>query len=450
MLIMLALLFGAMSAASAADRFYIDAVNVEPGETRQLAFILENSQTFYGFQADITLPEGLEFVRNNGKVDLRLSSRADGYTTVSNLTANGTLRVGAFSASHTAISGDDGELLYVNVRASDDFAGGVLAITNILMTDASDNDVSLPDFSIDLGTKHVNNFYIPDFKIAVGETKSVSVILDNETPFTAFQTDMYLPEGLEIVAGSFKFTDRALSGHTLSTKSFSDGRTRIICMSLSNEVFAGSRGALLDFEITATNSVSETAEIQFKDQIFSTPDAHEYVLPDSQAIVTLEKVFVESITLDASQITVETGQSVQLEAVVYPEDATDKRIEWTSSNPAVAEVDAEGMVRAIGTGSAVITATSCDGSGVSAQCEILVDDSTGISGIDADGVSISVSGNCIVIKGLAGGPAAVRLLSADGVCRYDAIVNGPECRIDAAKGIYILTVNGHSKKLAIR
>ena len=48
-LMVLALLFGAMSAASAADRFYVKAANIEPGETKTLSFNLDNDQTFYGF-----------------------------------------------------------------------------------------------------------------------------------------------------------------------------------------------------------------------------------------------------------------------------------------------------------------------------------------------------------------------------------------------------------------
>ena len=36
-LMVLALLFGAMSAASATDRFYVEAANIEPGETKTLS-----------------------------------------------------------------------------------------------------------------------------------------------------------------------------------------------------------------------------------------------------------------------------------------------------------------------------------------------------------------------------------------------------------------------------
>lgn len=384
MLIVLTLLAGAMSAASAADRFYIDAVNIEPGETKQLAFMLENSQEFFGFQADITLPEGLEFVQANGKADFKLSSRADAsYNTVSNLLANGSLRVGAFSTTHTAISGNGGALMYANVHASDDFTGGTLAMSGILFVGSSDHDVKLPDFTIELGAKHNDRFYIPDFKIAVGETKTISIELDNETSFTAFQTDLYLPEGMNIVENSFKLTSRGSGRHSISAKSFTDGRTRIICMSLSNDIFTGNSGALLNLDVTANKDVAETAVIEMKNQIFSMANAREYVIPNSQTTVTTERALVESITLEPSSVAMVVGDTKIVTANVLPSFASTKDVEWTSANPSVATVSQSGLITAVGIGQTTIMATAVDGSGVAAACEVSV------SGIPVTNIMLS-------------------------------------------------------------
>ena len=43
-----------------------------------------------------------------------------------------------------------------------------------------------------------DRFYIDDFSISPGGTRTISIVLENETAFTAFQTDIYLPEGLSI------------------------------------------------------------------------------------------------------------------------------------------------------------------------------------------------------------------------------------------------------------
>ena len=372
-LTLLTLLFGAVSAMKAADRFYVDAVNIEPGETRQIALNLDNSQEFYGFQADLELPEGVEFVTDaTGKPMLTLSSRASDYAIVSNLLTPQTARIGAFSPGHTAISGDSGALVYLTLRASDDFAGGAISLKKILFVNAFDNDVSLPDFSIEFGTKHNDSFYIQDFKIAVGETKTISMVLDNETQFTAFQTDLYLPEGLSAVAGSFRMTARGSSGHTVSAKSFDDGRTRIICLSLGNDVFTGNSGALLTFDITAGKKVAETARIALKNSIFSMANAREYALENSECTVITERAPVEEITLDKTELSMHAGDTETLTATVLPAYASVKDLEWSSSDANVATVSESGVVSAVGIGSAVITATATDGSEVTATCTITV------------------------------------------------------------------------------
>lgn len=286
MLLSLGLLFGAIQGALAADRFYMEAVNIEPGETRALEFCLENENPYYGFQADLKLPAGLEVVTENGKPSIALSERADNsFMIVSNTLADGTLRFGTFSTSHASFNGDSGELFAVKVKAADDFVGGGLALNNILFVGTGDKDVEFPDISITLGNVHDDKAFIPDFSIAAGGTQEISLELANETTFTAFQADIILPVGLTIQDGSFRLSDRA-SDHTVSSKSFSDGRTRIVCMSLSSTPFSGRDGALISFAVVADKDIAQKSEIRLNNLIFTTPRAHEYILPNSVTTVT--------------------------------------------------------------------------------------------------------------------------------------------------------------------
>lgn len=57
-LIMLAMLFGALSAV-AENRFYLNPMTINVGETVSLDFQLDNSSEYFGFQADIEMPAGL-------------------------------------------------------------------------------------------------------------------------------------------------------------------------------------------------------------------------------------------------------------------------------------------------------------------------------------------------------------------------------------------------------
>ena len=373
LLMTLALLFGALPVLSAEDRFYIDKFNIEPGETRYLSVFLENEQAYYGFQADFTLPDGLEFVLNGGQADCKLSSRADNsYSLVSNLTSSSVLRVGAFSTTHSAFTGGSGVLLQIKVKADDAFTGGEIKVNNVLMVTVQDTDKEMPDFSIAVGTTHNDRCFISDFKISVGETKTVAIELENETQFTAFQTDIYMPQGLTIVDNSFRITERGTGNHQLTSKSFDDGRTRLVCFSTGNDIISADNGAIVLFDVTADISAKETSSIELKNLLFSKGNANEYRLPNSSTTVTTERALVTSVVMSEEAADIVVGETKQLSAEIMPEYASYKELKWESSDTSVATVDANGIVTAVAPGSTVISATAKDGSGVSATCNITV------------------------------------------------------------------------------
>lgn len=55
------------------------------------------------------------------------------------------------------------------------------------------------------------------------------------------------------------------------------------------------------------------------------------------------------------------GKTEQLNPVIAPADATNKKCTWKSSNDKVAMVSSFGLVVAVGAGTTVITATTTDG-----------------------------------------------------------------------------------------
>ena len=70
---------------------------------------------------------------------------------------------------------------------------------------------------------------------------------------------------------------------------------------------------------------------------------------------------VMDVVLAQTELSVGDGETAQLEAIVAPEDATNKKVLWSSDNPAVATVDENGIVTGVEPGEAVITATTVDG-----------------------------------------------------------------------------------------
>ena len=71
-----------------------------------------------------------------------------------------------------------------------------------------------------------------------------------------------------------------------------------------------------------------------------------------------------------SEVTV--GATITLKAAVSPEDASDKSVEWSSSDPDTASVDAQGIVTGKKSGEVTVTAKARDGSGVAGSLKIIV------------------------------------------------------------------------------
>jgi fructan beta-fructosidase len=85
----------------------------------------------------------------------------------------------------------------------------------------------------------------------------------------------------------------------------------------------------------------------------------------------VSNVPVTGVTLSKSATTLITGNNEQLVANVLPANATNKNVTWASSNTSKVAVSATGLLTAVATGSATITATTVDGN-FTATCTVTV------------------------------------------------------------------------------
>ena len=106
---------------------------------------------------------------------------------------------------------------------------------------------------------------------------------------------------------------------------------------------------------------------------------------------------VSQIVLDYSSITVVKGKTKKLKAVASPSNATNKAVKWSSSNKKVATVTKKGKVKGVKAGSAVITVTAKDGSGISASCIVKVN-ATPTATASPSGSSTGTSGTAATKK----------------------------------------------------
>lgn len=233
-------------------------------------------------------------------------------------------------------------------------------------------------FNGSTGTVYGNASLQKDLIIGEGE----SLILDNGASLDANGHNVIVDGGTldesikNNLGNSVKYTP------TITTSSLSNGTVGIgYSTTLAAEgtapitwsVTGGSlpEGLSLDAS-TGVISGTPTAE---GGSTFTVTAANAYGSDSREFTLNIDKPVVIPVTgvkLDKTSLTLQETDSATLTATVEPDNATNKNVNWESSDTSIATVDASGKVTAISAGSATITATAADGSGKSASCSVTV------------------------------------------------------------------------------
>lgn len=104
------------------------------------------------------------------------------------------------------------------------------------------------------------NFAVADQSAFAGTTVNVPVEMNNNETITAFQCDVYLPDGLSLTVVEdeydITFAGRETRTHTLSSRMQADGSIRIVAFSSKNTAFTGNSGALFNLPIILPDNVT--------------------------------------------------------------------------------------------------------------------------------------------------------------------------------------------------
>ena len=230
-----------------------------------------------------------------------------------------------------------------------------------------------------------NYMYIPNFRLARGETKDVTVYLRNTLPMWLFQLYLQLPEGISVNAVSYdaglNYWPSDYANPNSLTWGMVDNELRIISMNNSRQfpIPASAAGqAVLTLRVTAAqnmvlgNCIITTSSFKF---VAATTQGGEGYIGDNRNCTVDIWQLTTAIGLTKTSTVLYKNEKEQLVATIRPADATYPSIEWTSSNPSVATVDANGLVTARDVGTATITATNrgtVDGTPLTATCVVEV------------------------------------------------------------------------------
>ena len=165
------------------------------------------------------------------------------------------------------------------------------------------------------GGENRDFLYIDNFEIAAGETKSVTINLDNESEFSQLQARLWLPEGLTI-----ETNDRGKPVMTLVAErddehvksfTFKNDSVQIVIYSMDNYTFKGNSGAFLTFNVTATEGFGSRATIKLEEIIASTPASEKVRIPSSECVVT-EDIGTNRLYIDDFHITPGSTKNVTI------------------------------------------------------------------------------------------------------------------------------------------
>ena len=163
--------------------------------------------------------------------------------------------------------------------------------------------------------------------------------------------------------------------------------------------------------------------------------------------VTVVPTLAVSIELDQTEASVEEKSDLQLTATILPKHTTNKEVAWGSSDKWVATVDNTGLVTMYSAGEVIITATTTDGTNISAACHINV--YSGINGVNGDDVIVATVGDNIVVKNAKLG-SIVNVYASNGALVASEVATDGSVVVEApVKGVYVVKVGKQTVKVII-
>lgn len=192
-------------------------------------------------------------------------------------------------------------------------------------------------------------------------------------------------DGIVTAVGAGSATIKASSG-SLSVSCTVDVNVPVTSISLNVILLTLEKGnfALLTATVSPDDAVDKTVQWSSDNPAVATVDQNGKVtaVDDGKAKITASaggftatcsvicvSIPVSAIVLDKTSLSLAKGSSAALTANVSPRNATDKTVNWASSNPNVATVDQNGRVTGVNSGDATITATAGE---YSATCVVSV------------------------------------------------------------------------------
>ncbi len=115
------------------------------------------------------------------------------------------------------------------------------------------------------------------------EIATIPMNLANNTPYSAFQADVVLPEGIALESATL--AARAQGTHRVTWKKQANGRVRILVYAADNAAFRGNAGELVALNLSGFSIGDPELDVHMENVIFATPEGHENFMDNATSII---------------------------------------------------------------------------------------------------------------------------------------------------------------------
>ncbi len=355
----------------------------EDGKFEATCIVTVNSNAVNGVELDkqtasITLNKTLQLnaiITPNNAADKKVFWSSQN-PTIASVSINGLVTAKQVGITTITVKTKDGEFV----------DSCIIEVLPIKVTSVSINEDDFEDGVLKLST---NNSYNLEYLIepANASNKDVTWSVEHESIATVDENGVLTAHNVGVttvtvttVDGEFTatcdietyFQDLTTIAFTDNSKTLYEGDTYQTAV-----VFTPSNASNKDVDYASsdieTATVDESGLITaLKPGTVTITVSNEEGLSHSIVVTILEKVNVASVSLNYTEKTLTVADTLALKATVMPIDAHNKDVTWSSSDPSVASVNINGLVRALKVGTTTITVTTVDGE-FNAQCVITVE-----------------------------------------------------------------------------
>lgn len=163
---------------------------------------------------------------------------------------------------------------------------------------------------------------------------------------------------------------------------------------------------------------------------------------------TRKNVPLTDIAIDPTEIALGVGQAAQLGVTPTPADALHRDCTWSSDDPAIATVDANGVVAAIARGETTVRAVSVRYPDITAECRVTVNDEQSALDLATLGVvTVETAPGEITVTGDIA--TEVSIYNAIGI-RVARLDPAPTVTARVTPGVYLIRVNNTTRKVSVK